>query len=59
MYRLAYGAGPATSNDPNVVLVRDDSKKEVLLQGLRKEISTLVWNRVDADATYADAYKQR
>ena len=59
MYRLAYGAGPATSNDPNVVLVRDDSKKEVLLQGLRKEISTLVWNCVDVDATYADAYKQR
>jgi hypothetical protein len=49
MYRLAYGVGPATSNDANVVLVREDTKKGVLLQGLRKEIATLVWNRVDPD----------
>ena len=55
MYRLAYGVGPATSNDANVVLVRDDTKKGVLLQGLRKEIATLVWNRVDPEATYAQA----
>ncbi len=54
MYRIAYGAGPATSNDANVVLVRDDMKKEILLAGLRKEIATLVWNRVGAEATYAD-----
>ena len=54
MYRIAYGAGPAASNDPNVVLVRDDMKKEILLSGLRKEIATLVWNRVEADATYAN-----
>jgi hypothetical protein len=36
MYKLAYGEGPATSNDANVILVRNDTKKEVLLQGLRK-----------------------
>ncbi|EFX67573.1 hypothetical protein DAPPUDRAFT_261451 [Daphnia pulex] len=54
MYRIAYGAGPATSNDANVVLVRDDMKKEILLAGLRREIATLVWNRVEADATYAN-----
>ena len=52
MYRIAYGAGPATSNDPNVILVRDDMKKEILLNGLRRDIATLVWNRVEADATY-------
>jgi hypothetical protein len=55
MYKLAYGEGPATSNDANVILVRNDTKKEVLLQGLRKEIAALVWNRLDANATYADA----
>ena len=55
MYRLAYGAGPATSNGANVALIRDDTKKEVLLQGLRKDIAALVWNHVDPDATYADA----
>ena len=55
MYKLAYGEGPATSNDANVILVRNDTKKEVLLQGLRKEIATLVWNRLDANATYADS----
>jgi hypothetical protein len=54
MYRIAYGAGPATSNDAKVVLVRDDMKKEILLAGLRREIATLVWNRVEADATYAN-----
>jgi hypothetical protein len=54
MYRIAYGAGPANSNDANVVLVRDDMKKEILLAGLRREIATLVWNRVQADATYAN-----
>ncbi len=54
MYRIAYGAGPATSNDPNVVLVQDDMKKEILLAGLRREIATLVWNRVEADANYAN-----
>jgi hypothetical protein len=54
MYRIAYGAGPAASNDANVVLVRDDMKKEILLSGLRKEIATLVWNRVEADVTYAN-----
>ena len=55
MYRLAYGEGQATSNDANVVLVCNNSKKEMLLQGLRKEIATLVWNRLDANATYAEA----
>jgi hypothetical protein len=55
MYRIAYGAGPATSNDANVVLVRDDMKKEILLAGLGKEIATIVWNRVETDATYANA----
>ncbi len=55
MYKLAYGEGPATSNDANVILVRNDTKKEVLLQGLRKEIATIVWNRLDANATYANA----
>ncbi|EFX65036.1 hypothetical protein DAPPUDRAFT_265319 [Daphnia pulex] len=54
MYRIAYGAEPATSNDANVVLVRDDMKKEILLAGLRREIATLVWNRVEADKTYAN-----
>ncbi|EFX62475.1 hypothetical protein DAPPUDRAFT_120189 [Daphnia pulex] len=54
MYRIAYGAGPVTSNDANVVLVRDDMKKEILLAGLRREIATLVWNRVEADKTYAN-----
>jgi hypothetical protein len=54
MYRIAYGAGPANSNDANVVLVRDDMKKEILLAGLRREIATLVWNRVEADSTYAN-----
>jgi hypothetical protein len=29
-------------------------KKEILLSGLRREIATLVWNRVEADATYAN-----
>jgi hypothetical protein len=29
-------------------------KKEKLFSGLRKEIATLVWNRVEADATYAN-----
>jgi hypothetical protein len=55
MYKLACGEGPATSNDANVILVRNNTKKEVLLQGLRKEIATLVWNRLDANATCAAA----
>jgi hypothetical protein len=29
-------------------------RKEILLAGLRREIATLVWNRVEADATYAN-----
>ncbi len=44
IYRIAYGAGPATSNDANEVLVRDDMKKEILLAGLCREIASLVWN---------------
>ncbi len=51
MYRIVYEAGPATSNDANVALVRDDMMKEILLAGLRRKIATLNWNRVEADTT--------
>ena len=54
-YKIAYGFGAATSNDPHVEALRDDIKKDVLLKGLKPEVSTLVWSRIHPDETYLNA----
>jgi hypothetical protein len=54
-YRIAYGVNAATSNHAGVVALRDETKKDVLLNGLKTQISDLVWNRPDIhDATYVE-----
>ena len=52
-YRNAYG--PAVDDSPNneVITLKNEIKKEALLNGLRAEITTLIWGRLPNNATYA------
>lgn len=55
-YKIAFGIGAATSANATVVALRDEAKKDVLLNGLKPAISDLVWNRPNIhNATYAEA----
>ena len=56
LYRISYGIGPDTDQDVVVVALRNETKKDVLLNGLKTPISDLVWNRQNIhNATYAEA----
>ena len=44
-YQIAFGMDAATSANATVVALRDEAKKDVLLNGLKSAISDLVWNR--------------
>ena len=56
LYRISYGIGPDTDQDVVVVALRNEIKKDVLLNGLKTPISDLVWNRQNIhNATYAEA----
>lgn len=51
-YRNAYGADIDDSGEAHVLTLKNDVKKETLLNGLRSEIIFLIWGRLPADATY-------
>jgi hypothetical protein len=54
-YQIAFGMDAATSANATVVALRDEAKKDVLLNGLKSAISDLVWNRPNIhNATYAE-----
>jgi hypothetical protein len=54
-YRIAYGVNAATSRHADVVVLRDETKKDVLLNGLKTQIADLVWNRPYInDTTYIE-----
>jgi hypothetical protein len=44
-YKIAFGVNAATSANATVTALRDEAKKDVLLNGLKPAISDLVWNR--------------
>ncbi|EFX61899.1 hypothetical protein DAPPUDRAFT_120791 [Daphnia pulex] len=44
-YRIAYGVNAATSRHADVVALRNETLKDVLLNGLKPQIADLVWNR--------------
>ena len=55
-YKIAFGVNAATSADATVTTLRDEAKKDVLLNGLKPAISDIVWNRANIhNATYAQA----
>jgi hypothetical protein len=55
-YKIAFGVNAATSANATVTTLRDEAKKDVLLNGLKPAISDLVWNRANVhNATYAQA----
>jgi hypothetical protein len=55
-YKIAYGENAATSLNATVIALRNETKKDVLLNGLKTPISDLVWNRQNIhNATYAEA----
>ena len=55
-FKIAFGVNAATSADATVTTLRDEAKKDVLLNGLKPAISDLVWNRANIhNATYAQA----
>jgi hypothetical protein len=54
--KIAIGVNATTSADATVTTLRDEAKKDVLLNGLKPAISDLVWNRANIqNATYAQA----
>ena len=53
-YKIAYGENAATSLNVTVIALRNETKKDVLLNGLKTAIADLVWNRPNIhNATYA------
>ena len=53
-YKIAYGENAATSVNATVIALRNETKKDVLLNGLKTAIADLVWNRPNIhNATYA------
>ncbi len=53
-YKIAYGENAATSLNATVIALRNETKKDVLLNGLKTAIADLVWNRPNIqNATYA------
>ena len=55
-YKIAFGVNAATSANATVTTLRDEAKKDVLLNGLKPAISDLVWNRANIhNTTYAQA----
>jgi hypothetical protein len=54
-YRIAYGVNAATSRHAHVVALRNETLKDVLLNGLKPQIADLVWNRPNLnDKTYPE-----
>ncbi|EFX67515.1 hypothetical protein DAPPUDRAFT_261545 [Daphnia pulex] len=54
-YRIAYGVNAATSRHADVVALRNETLKDVLLNGLKPQIADLVWNRPNLnDKTYPE-----
>lgn len=51
-YKIAYGATAARSVEPTVVQMRDELKKEIFLKGLRKDIQTAVYSRINTEEIY-------
>ena len=54
MYRMAYGNIVANSQDPQVIILRDEIKKDVFLNGVRSELASIIWGRLTPNATYED-----
>ena len=54
-YKIDYGENSVTSANLTVVALRNETKKDVLLNGLKTAIADLVWNRTNIhNATYAE-----
>ena len=51
-YRNAYGAAIDDSQEADVLTLKNEVKKEALLNGLRSEILFLIWGRLPPNATY-------
>ena len=52
-YRLAYGDAVADSRDAQVTILREEIKKEVLLNGIKPNIANMIWGRLAPNADYA------
>ena len=52
MHRIAYGDDVANSNNAEVVSLQNDGKKEVFINGLKPEISAIIWERLQPNATF-------
>jgi hypothetical protein len=54
-YRNAYGVDIDNSQDQHVLILKNEIKKETLLNGLRSEILFIIWGRLPPAATYEQA----
>ena len=51
-YRVAYGEAVANSADAQVTMLRNEIKKEILLNGVRPEIAAVIWGRLRPNSDY-------
>ena len=51
-YKVAYGDAVTNSAAPEVVSLRNEVKKEVLLNGIKSEISSIIWGRLRPNADF-------
>lgn len=56
-YIRAYGKKLAESNDPDVVQLRENTKKDIVYKGLLPPIAEELWHRTSASTTYEELIK--
>ena len=56
-YLRAYGKTLAESKDPDIALLRDNTKKDIVYKGLLPPLAEELWHRTSARTTYAELIK--
>ena len=52
IYKVAYGDAVTNSLAPEVISLRNEIKKEILLNGVRPEIASIIWGRLRPNADF-------
>ena len=52
LYLQVHGPGPANNQQADVTTLREDTKKKIFLNGVRRDIYSNIWSRVDPATTW-------
>lgn len=52
LYLQVHGPGPANNQQADVTALREDTKKKIFLNGVRRDVYSNIWSRVDPATTW-------